>query len=126
MACFHLYGDADGDTHLMPLPLPERETPVGPVRSLPEIPVTTAGLAAFVGRKPGGDLHTAPRRQFVLVLGGELAIVTTGGVEHRLGPGDLMLADDVGSKGHLTLDVGGDPLVMMTVGIDPTWSSPPT
>ena len=38
-----------------------------------------------------------------------------------LRPGDVLLADDVGSKGHISRDVGDNPLMLMAVGIDPAW-----
>lgn len=124
MTCFHIYGDGAGDTHLRPLELAVRDTYAGKIRGLSDIPATTAGIGAFEDRKPDSGMHDAPRRQFVIVLAGELEIVTTLGQQERLLPGDVLLADDVGSKGHLSRDVGDEPLSLMTVGIANDWSGP--
>jgi hypothetical protein len=69
-------------------------------------------------------MHEAPRRQFLVVLGGELEIVTTLGQQRRLQPGDVLLADDVGSKGHISRDVGEYPLMLMAIGIGTDWEGP--
>ena len=36
----------------------------------------------------------------------------------RLRAGDVLLADDGGTKGHISRDVGDDPLMLMAIGID--------
>ena len=121
MVCYHLQGDATGETHLTPLEFPVRETSAGFVRGLNDIPATTLGFGEFVGRKPDVGLHNAPRRQFLVVLGGELEILTSLGDSQRLGPGDVLLADDIGSKGHVSRDVGADPLMLLAIGISSAW-----
>ena len=66
---------------------PVRESYAGTVRGLTDIPVTTMGMGQFIGRKPDVGVHNAPRRQFLVVLQGELEIVTTLGRSERLRPG---------------------------------------
>ena len=124
MRCWHLHGDADGETHLTLVDLPLRDSYAGTVRGLSDIPVTTMGMGEFLGRKPDVGVHNAPRRQFLVVLQGELEIVTTLGDSQRLGPGDVLLADDGGSKGHVSRDVGTDALMMMAIGLDGDWELP--
>jgi hypothetical protein len=124
MACFHLHGDASGETHIARIDLPLKETYAGTVRGWQDIPATTAGLGQFVGRKPDVGVHNAPRRQLLIVLEGELELVATGGDHERLRPGDVLLADDGGTKGHISRDVGAEPLMLMAVGIDSSWELP--
>lgn len=126
MACFHLHADASGETQLTPLELPIKETYAGTVRGLNDIPTTTMGIGGFVGRKPDVGVHTAPRRQFLVVLRGELEIVTSLGHQERLRPGDFLLADDIGSKGHISRDVGEEPLMLMAIAIGSDWKGPRT
>lgn len=121
MRCWHLHGDATGETHLTPVELPVTDSYAGTVRALTDIPVTTMGMGQFIGRKPDVGVHNAPRRQFLVVLEGELEIVTTLGQRERLRPGDVLLADDGGSKGHISRDVGDNPLMLMAVGVEPAW-----
>jgi len=125
MACFHLHGDADGETHITRLEFPVKETSAGTVRGLNDVPVTTMGFGEFVGdRKPDAGLHNAPRRQFLVVLRGELELESSTGEQEHLRPGDVLLADDIGAKGHHSRDVGEEPLTLMAVGIDSTWDGP--
>lgn len=124
MACFRMHGDETGETHLSALAFPVEETYAGMVRGLRDIPATTMGFGEFVERKPDAGVHNAPRRQFLVVLQGELQIVTTLGQEERLHPGDILLADDVGSKGHISRDVGDQPLMLMAIGIGSDWQLP--
>jgi quercetin dioxygenase-like cupin family protein len=122
MRCWHLHGDATGETHMTAVELPVRESYAGTVRGLTDIPVTTMGMGEFVGRKPDVGVHNAPRRQFLVVLQGELEIVTTLGQSEHLRPGDVLLADDGDSKGHISRDVGDEPLMLMAIGIDGDWN----
>jgi hypothetical protein len=46
------------------------------------------------------DFHTAPRKQFVVNLSGEVEITASDGEVRRFGPGSVMLADDTTGKGH--------------------------
>jgi hypothetical protein len=121
MVCYHLNADDAGETHLTLLEFATKETSAGLVRGLNDVPVTTLGFGEFVGRKPDVGMHNAPRRQFLIVLGGTLEIVTSLGDSQRLEPGDVLLADDVGSRGHISRDVGADSLMLLAVGIDDTW-----
>ena len=126
MTVFRVHGDAQGETHLTPLDLPVKDTPAGKVRGMGDIPMIDGGMAEFVDcRKPDSGIHEAPRRQFIVVLGGVLEIETSLGRSVRLSPGDVLLADDVGTLGHHSRDVGEVPLTMMTVGIGDEWDGPP-
>src|SRR4051812_32142685 len=49
----------------------------------------------------------APRRQLVAILAGHLEVGTPDGARRAFGPGDVFLADDVGTRGHTTRTVGG-------------------
>ena len=124
MACFHMHGDAAGDTHVTPLELPVAETYAGTVRGLSDVPATTVGFGEFVGRKPDAGLHNAPRRQFLVVLRGVLEIETSLGEQERLHPGDVLLADDLDTKGHHSRDVGDEPMMLMAIGIGSDWPGP--
>ncbi|MCG6926865.1 MAG: cupin domain-containing protein [Acidobacteria bacterium] len=53
-----------------------------------------------------GDWHPTPRRQFAVVLSGELEVEVSDGEVRRFGPGGVVLLEDVGGKGHLTRALG--------------------
>ena len=59
------------------------------------------------------EWHAAPRRQFVTVLRGGMEIEAGDGTLRQFGPGDVVMVDDQGSRGHRTRSLGDDPLVLM-------------
>jgi quercetin dioxygenase-like cupin family protein len=71
----------------------------------------------FRTTKPGhfSDWHTAPRRQFVITLAGEVEIGLADGSVHRYGPGHVTLAEDLTGKGHTTRVVGNQPRLTVTI-----------
>ena len=61
------------------------------------------------------DFHTAPRRQFVIILSGQLQIGLKDGSLHVFGPGDARLVEDVTGSGHTTATYGDEPCITATV-----------
>lgn len=124
MTIFHLYGDDTGATHLAPLELTLEETAVGTVRSFHGIAATAADVMQFVNRKPDLGLHASPRRQCFVLLQGVLEVITSLGYTEHLGAGDIFLADDFGTQGHTSRDVGDEQLTLLLLTLDPEWPSP--
>ena len=60
------------------------------------------------------DWHPAPRRQYVVSLAGKWEIECSDGVR-LFKAGDVMLAEDLTGKGHVSRVVGDEPHVFMTV-----------
>lgn len=55
------------------------------------------------------DFHTAPRRQLVVNLTGSVDIEIGDGSVRRLGPGEILLAEDTSGHGHKSTNVDGEP-----------------
>lgn len=51
------------------------------------------------------DFHTAPARQFIILLDGEIEIETSLGVVRRFKGGEVLLVEDVSGKGHRTRNI---------------------
>ncbi|MBS0652377.1 MAG: hypothetical protein JSR39_02495 [Verrucomicrobia bacterium] len=51
------------------------------------------------------DFHTAPDRQFVILLDGEIEITTSLGEVRNFKGGDILLVEDVSGKGHKTRNI---------------------
>jgi hypothetical protein len=125
VSLYRVYADDTGETRLARLELPLRADDDGPRRcGLPDVPATTVSISELLETKPDTGLHPAPRRQFVVVLRGELEVTTTSGDAQRFGPGDCLFADDVDTKGHFTREVGSDPLSTLTIGVARDWEFP--
>jgi hypothetical protein len=52
------------------------------------------------------DWHCAPRRQFIVLLDGEIEVEVTSGEKRRFTGGDVLLVDDTTGTGHRTRTVG--------------------
>ena len=108
MGTFRLYTAADGQSRIETIDLGQTSA-------------WTAGLAttniAFRSAPPGNfsDWHPAPRRQFVIILSGQLEIGLGDGSKHIFGPGDARLVEDTTGKGHTTAVHGNQPCVTATV-----------
>ena len=95
-----LYTGDDGQSHFEELNIPGGDAEDVPLRPGAEIIFT---------REPDGrfhDWHNAPRRQFVITLSGQVEIVIGDGTAKRLGPGDVLLAEDLTGRGHTSRAVG--------------------
>jgi quercetin dioxygenase-like cupin family protein len=61
------------------------------------------------------DWHAAPRRQYVIILSGQLEIGLGDGSKHIFGPGDARLVEDTTGTGHTTATHGNQPCVTATI-----------
>jgi quercetin dioxygenase-like cupin family protein len=61
------------------------------------------------------DWHPAPRRQFVIILSGQLEIGLGDGSSQVFGPGDARLVEDTTGQGHTTRVHGTQPCVTATI-----------
>ena len=103
----HLYTDANGLSHFKDLAIAPQSTP----QKAHEVTFT---------RVPGGtDRGTVipPNRHYVFFMAGQTEIGVGDGVKKVFGPGDVLLIDDVGGKGHTTRVLPGAERRSMHVAI---------
>lgn len=106
-----IYTGSDGQTHFEELSIPAAEVQQVAIQ---------AGANIVFRRFPTNyfsDWHTAPRRQYIFILSGQMEIGIGDGTARRFGPGDVVLADDLTGKGHTTRTVGSEPRVSATVAV---------
>ena len=105
---YRLFTGDDGQSHIETI-------------DLEQTPDWTKGLATteinFRSAPVGNfsDWHPAPRRQFVIILSGQLEIGLGDGSKHLFGPGDARLVEDTTGQGHTTGTYGDEPCVTATV-----------
>jgi quercetin dioxygenase-like cupin family protein len=108
MGTFRLYAGSDNQAHIEKIDLAK----------MPEwmkgLPATQISFRVWpVGETL--DWHPAPRRQFVIILSGQLEIGLGDGSKHVFGPGDARLVEDTKGQGHTTRTLGNQPCVTATV-----------
>jgi len=64
------------------------------------------------------DFHTAPRRQYVVNLDAAVDIVVGDGSRRRIGPGEILLAEDTTGRGHKSIAVDGRPRRCLFIALD--------
>ena len=108
MGTYRLYTGDDGESHIETIDLSEApDWTAG--RDTTRISFREDPVGRFV------DWHPAPRRQFVIILSGQLEIGLSDGSKHRFGPGDARLVEDTTGKGHTTAVHGDEPCVTATI-----------
>src|SRR5437868_3478624 len=88
-----IYTGADNQSHVEDLPL----------GSHPELSELHGATGVHFRETPTGHFmvwHPAPRRQYVILLAGEMEIGLGDGSIHHFGPGDVLRAEDVTGQGH--------------------------
>jgi len=111
MKTFRLYTSKDGQSHIEPI-------------DLARAPSWKSGLATTqisFRESPVGnfiDWHPAPRRQFVIILAGQLEIGLGDGSKQVFGPGDARLVEDTTGRGHTTRVYGSEPCLTATIPLE--------
>jgi quercetin dioxygenase-like cupin family protein len=118
MKYVRVYADQNGETHLEDVEVAMSMTnfapPAPPVELSPLMPGSQVVFLRFpVGWD--GPPHPAPRRQFAFVLAGEFEGAVSDGEVRLLGPGSVILLEDMWGKGHTTRVVGNDPVMLALV-----------
>ena len=103
-----LYTGDDKQTHIEWINL-ETHPELGTLQKAEGIQFRSTDAGNFL------DWHPAPRRQFVIVLSGQLEIGLGDGGKHVFGPGDARLVEDTTGRGHTTRVLGDRPCVTATI-----------
>ena len=95
-----VYSDQNGDSHFEDISLPL--TSAGAIGYLSE--KYNAEKLVFRKVLPGYDyaFHTAPTRQFIILLDGKIEIETSLGEKRIFSAGDVLQMEDTKGKGHKT------------------------
>jgi quercetin dioxygenase-like cupin family protein len=108
---WRVYSGPDGQSHLAQV-----ELAMAPFVDLEGAhgeagPTQSATGITFRVSPPGYvlDWHCAPRRQYSISLSGTAEIEVGDGTVARVGPGDVVLAEDLTGRGHVTRVVGDQP-----------------
>jgi quercetin dioxygenase-like cupin family protein len=104
MKVIRVFTDAEGESHFE-----DRELRLGDVgygQASEQLPATAVTFRQTPGRAHL-DFHNPPTRQFIIFLKGEAELEASDGSTRRLGPGDVLLADDTTGRGHRVHEVEG-------------------
>jgi quercetin dioxygenase-like cupin family protein len=108
---FRVYTGEDGQSHIAEEPLALQHFVDTEGAHGEGTPLQPATGITFRLAPPGYVLswHCAPRRQYTITLAGAAEIEVGDGTVVRVGPGDVLLAEDLTGQGHITRVVGNQP-----------------
>jgi hypothetical protein len=95
-----VYADSASDSHFTDMTIPLRDA--GKIGHLSEL--TPAKGLIFRLNEAGYDYnwHTAPQRQYIVLLDGVIEIEVSDGTRRTFRGGDVLLMEDTHGKGHRT------------------------
>ena len=105
-----VYCDDEGETHFEDASvemMPRDFSPPAPPVQLAAPIDSQKTILFFAPEHWFGEWHHTPRRQFCVVVSGELEIQVSDGEIRRFVAGGLSLLEDTSSKGHTTRILGG-------------------
>jgi len=100
LAITRVYSDDLGDSHFEDIAVPLKDS--GLIGRLSDRVSATSVIFREVAPTYDWDFHTAPERQYIILLDGEIEIETSLGEKRRFKGGDILLMEDVSGKGHRT------------------------
>src|SRR5213593_2628823 len=111
MAIIRIYTGPDGKSHFQDI-----EPQFKPLGDQSESAELIAGIVVRrFEPKRTNPWHHAPGRYAVFALSGAVDIEIGDGTVRRLGPGDVLIAEDLTGQGHVTREVGPEPRVSIFV-----------
>ena len=106
MKVTRIYSDHSGETHFEDLDIQLKDIR-GTIHKMSEPQKASAmSFAAFSGAL-AESWHTAPRKQAIIILNGEVDLAVSDGSKRRFGPGHVLVLEDTTGKGHTTHSVEG-------------------
>jgi len=111
-----IYTGADNKSHFEELTVPLKSG--GKVGFLSELVKATGVVFRETAGDYNYDFHTAPRRQYVVNLEGEVEIEVGDGTRRILHAGEILLAEDTTGQGHISRAVAGKPRKSLFILLD--------
>ena len=107
MRVTRIYATADGESHFADV-----EIPLSDAGTIGRLSDRVAATGVIFRETPGDydyDWHPAPRRQYIVLLDGEIEITVGDGETRRFRGGDVLLVEDTTGRGHRTRAIDGRP-----------------
>jgi hypothetical protein len=95
-----VYSDSNGDSHFEDLSISLQEA--GSIGKLSEVFPARGVVFREVEPSYDYDFHTAPQKQYIILLNGEIEIETSLGDKRKFNAGEVLLMEDTTGKGHKT------------------------
>jgi hypothetical protein len=98
-----IYSDSNGDSHFEDVEVELKEA--GSVGKLSDALPIKEIIFREVEPSYDWDFHTAPQKQYIILLDGEIEIETSLGATRIFKAGEILLVEDTTGKGHKTKNI---------------------
>ena len=95
-----VYSDNNGDTHFEDIEVPLKEA--GNIGKLSDVLPAKGIIFREVEPSYDWNFHTAPQKQYIILVDGEIEIETSLGEKRIFKSGEILLVEDTTGKGHKT------------------------
>ncbi len=116
MKVVRIYTGPDNQSHFEDLEVPLKDG--GKIGFMSERIQATGIVFRETAGDYNYDFHTAPRRQYVVNLEGEVEIEVGDGTRRTLRSGDVLLAEDLTGQGHISRAVAGKSRKSLFITLD--------
>jgi hypothetical protein len=112
-----VYSDEKGESHFEDLAIQFENFHGNVIKISKSMKSSDMSFSTFSGAL-AETWHTAPRKQAIITLSGEVELEVSDGSNRRFGPGHVILLEDTTGKGHTTHSVGSMDREEVWVGLD--------
>jgi quercetin dioxygenase-like cupin family protein len=116
MTILRIYTGSDGQSHFETIE--PRFEPRGDQSEVVELVADSGILVRRFEATRTNSWHHAPGRYAVFTLSGAVDIEIGEGSVQRVGPGDILIAEDLSGQGHITREVGPEPRISVFVPLE--------
>ncbi len=116
MRITRLYSSPDGESHFEDIDIPLKDG--GDIGRLSERFKATGVIFRETGPDYDYTWHNAPRRQYIIMLEGEVDIEASDGTKRRFQPGEILLVEDTSGRGHISRAVNNQPRKTVFITLD--------
>ena len=114
-----IYADSDGETHFEDVEEETQKVEIAPTAIIDIGETRPASECSWASFPPGcsDDFHPVPYRMIIPILAGVVETTVSDGEVRRFKAGEIVLSEDVASKGHKTVVVGQSACEFFIVGL---------
>jgi hypothetical protein len=116
MRVTRIFTGADAETHFADVEIPLADA--GAIGRLSQVIPATGVTFRETPAEYDYDWHPAPRRQYIVLLDGEIEIAVGDGETRRFRGGDVLLVEDTEGRGHRTRTIDGRARRSLFIALD--------
>lgn len=116
MKVTRLYTGSDGESHFEDIDVPLHDG--GRIGQVSELIPAKGLMLRETAADYNYEWHTAPRRQYIIILKGGFDVEIGDGTVRRFLAGDMLLVEDTTGRGHCSRNINNEPRLSVFVTLE--------